>query len=43
MKINCDINVTRLCQDGDSLVSGNVGRKDEKMENVSKNYIYTIL
>ena len=36
MKINCDINVARLWQDGDSLVSGNVTRKDEKMENVSK-------
>ena len=36
MKINCDINVARLWQDGDSLVSGNVTRKDEKIENVSK-------
>lgn len=40
MKINRDINVARLWQDGDSLVSGNVARKDEKMENVSK--VYTI-
>ena len=36
MKIDCDINVTGLWQDGGSLVSGNVVRKDEKMENVSK-------
>lgn len=36
IKINGDINVARLWQDGDSLVSGNVVRKDEKMENVSK-------
>lgn len=40
MKINCDINVAWLWQYGDSLVSGNVVRKDEKMENVSK--LYTI-
>ena len=36
MKINRDINVARLWQDGDSLVSGNVARKDEKIENLSK-------
>ena len=28
--------MARLWQDGDSLVSGNVVRKDEKIENLSK-------